>query len=67
MARDGVWPDLQVVCMNVYDVALDFVLMDAFYDLEHPPSTIVAILQNRWISAGMKQSVCACVYVCACV
>lgn len=48
----------QVVAMNVYDVALDFVLLDAFSDLEHPPSTVVAVLQNTWITDGMKKSVC---------
>lgn len=44
--------------MNVYDVALDFVLLDAFSDLDHPPSTVVAVLQNTWITDGMKKSVC---------
>ena len=44
--------------MNVYDIALDFILLDAFEDLEDPPSTIVSVLQNRWITAGMKTSVC---------
>ena len=47
----------QVVCMNVYNIALDFVLMDAFNDLDNPPSTIVAVLQNTWITDGMKCSV----------
>lgn len=47
----------QVVAMNVYDVALDFVLLDAFSDLEHPPSTVLAVLQNTWITDGMKKSV----------
>lgn len=42
--------------MNVYDVALDFILLDAFDDLDNPPSAIVAVLQNRWITAGMKTS-----------
>lgn len=48
---------LQVVAMNLYDVALDFVLLDAFSDLENPPSTVVAVLQNSWITDGMKKSV----------
>lgn len=48
---------LQVVCMNVYDIALDFILLDAFTDLENPPSTVVAVLHNRWITDGMKKSV----------
>ena len=43
--------------MNVFDVALDFVLLDAFTDLEYPPSTVVAVLQNRWITDGMKKAV----------
>ena len=43
--------------MNVYDVALDFVLLDAFSDLESPPSAVVAVLQNSWITDGMKKSV----------
>ncbi len=43
--------------MNIYDVALDFILLDAFDDLDDPPSTIVAVLQNRWITSGMKTSV----------
>lgn len=44
--------------MNVYDVALDFVLLDAFSDLERPPSTVLAVLQNTWITDGMKKAVC---------
>lgn len=48
----------QVMAMNVYDVALDFVLLDAFSDLDHPPSTVLAVLQNTWITDRMKQSVC---------
>lgn len=43
--------------MNVYDVALDFVLLDAFSDLENPPSTVMAVLQNTWLTDGMKKSV----------
>ena len=43
--------------MNVYDVALDFVLLDAFSDLERPPSTVLAVLHNTWITDGMKKSV----------
>jgi hypothetical protein len=43
--------------MNVFDIALDFILLDAFDDLARPPSAIVAVLRNSWISDGMKQSV----------
>lgn len=48
---------VQVVCMNLYDVALDFILLDAFDDLSSPPGAIVAVLENNWISTGMKTSV----------
>ena len=43
--------------MNVYDIALDFVLMDAFTDLANPPSAVLAALQNRWLTERMKESV----------
>ena len=43
--------------MNVYDIALDFILLDAFDDIGHPPSAIIAVLHNSWITDGMKRSV----------
>lgn len=43
--------------MNVYDVALDFILLDAFDDLESPPLAFVSVMKNTWITAGMKRSV----------
>ena len=47
----------QVVCMNIYDIALDFLLLDAFDDLASPPSAMLSVIQNGWISDGIKQSV----------
>ena len=44
--------------MNVYDIALDFMLMDAFSDLESPPSALTTVINNGWISDGIKQGVC---------
>lgn len=46
-----------VKCMNFYDVFIDFILLDAFEDVEKPPSSIKAILQNRWISANFRETV----------
>ena len=43
--------------MNVYDVALDFMLLDAFDDLSNPPSALLSVIQNGWLSDGIKQSV----------
>jgi hypothetical protein len=42
--------------MNFYDIALDFLLFDAFDDLESPPVSIVTVMQNRWLSNGFKET-----------
>lgn len=31
--------------------------MDAFEDLENPPSSVVAVLRNRWLSNSFKETV----------
>lgn len=46
-----------VTCINFYDVLFDFILLDAFEEAEKPPSSIKAILQNRWISASFRETV----------
>jgi len=46
-----------VKCMNFYDVLVDFILLDAFEEVEKPPPPIKAILQNRWISASFRETV----------
>ncbi|KAF2359483.1 Mitoguardin, partial [Trinorchestia longiramus] len=45
-----------VVAITFYDVVLDFILLDAFEDLEKPPSSVTAVVQNRWLSNGFKES-----------
>ncbi|KAL7980856.1 hypothetical protein Chor_002010 [Crotalus horridus] len=64
--RQETWPTTQkelegrgVVCMNFFDVALDFILLDALEDLENPPSSVVAILRNRWLSDSFKETALA--------
>uniref|UniRef100_A0A3B4XSP2 Mitoguardin 2 n=1 Tax=Seriola lalandi dorsalis TaxID=1841481 RepID=A0A3B4XSP2_SERLL len=64
--REETWPitkmELEgrgVVCMNFFDVVLDFILMDAFEDLESPPSSVVAVLRNRWLSDSFKETALA--------
>lgn len=44
--------------MTFYDVVLDYILLDAFEDLENPPSTVKAVIQNRWLSVSFKETVC---------
>ena len=43
--------------MSFFDIVLDFILMDAFEDLESPPSSVVAVLRNRWLSDSFKETV----------
>ncbi|KAM4021168.1 mitoguardin 2 isoform 1-T2 [Anomaloglossus baeobatrachus] len=65
-SREETWPTTQrelegrgVVCMNFFDIALDFILMDAFEDLENPPSSVIAVLRNRWLSDSFKETALA--------
>ncbi|XP_012530750.1 mitoguardin isoform X2 [Monomorium pharaonis] len=45
-----------VKCMNFYDVLIDFILLDAFEDVEKPPPPVRAIVQNRWVSASFRET-----------
>ncbi|XP_066294105.1 mitoguardin 2-like isoform X2 [Branchiostoma lanceolatum] len=45
-----------VMCLSFYDVVLDFILLDAFDDLANPPSSVTAVVQNRWLSNGFKET-----------
>lgn len=42
--------------MSFYDVLLDFILLDAFDDLETPPYSVATAVQNRWLSARIKET-----------
>jgi hypothetical protein len=45
--------------INFYDIVLDFILLDAFEDLENPPSAITAVIQNSWLSQSFKETALA--------
>ena len=45
-----------VPCITFYDVILDFVLMDAFVDLEKPPYSVQAAVQNSWLPTYIQQT-----------
>lgn len=45
-----------VKALTFYDVVLDYILMDAFEDLDSPPSSVTAVIQNRWLSNGFKET-----------
>uniref|UniRef100_A0A1I7XZ32 Mitoguardin n=1 Tax=Steinernema glaseri TaxID=37863 RepID=A0A1I7XZ32_9BILA len=46
----------KVAQLGMWDVLLDFILLDAFDDMSSPPSAIVAILSNRFITRKMKET-----------
>ncbi|RVE48796.1 hypothetical protein evm_006570 [Chilo suppressalis] len=57
------WPTIQkelfskgVKVLSFYDVVLDYILLDAFEDLATPPSSVLAVVRNRWLSDGFKES-----------
>ncbi|XP_030840378.1 mitoguardin 2 isoform X1 [Strongylocentrotus purpuratus] len=60
------WKDIEqelngrkVKFLSFYDIVLDFFLLDAFDDLANPPSSILTVIQNRWLSDGVKETALA--------
>lgn len=58
------WPAIEnelslrdVKAMTFYDIVLDFIILDAFKDLDSPPSSVLAVIQNRFLSNGFKETV----------
>jgi len=63
LGNDGVLKKMEeelksrnVKCINFYDVCLDYILIDSFEDLESPPSSVLAVMKNRWLSNTFKES-----------
>lgn len=59
------WPAIEkeleqrnVKVMTFYDVVLDFIILDAFKDLDAPPTSVTAVVNNRFLSNGFKETVC---------
>lgn len=46
-----------VKAMTFYDVVLDFIILDAFKDLDSPPTSVTAVVNNRFLSNGFKETV----------
>lgn len=58
------WPAIEkelqqrdVKAMTFYDVVLDFIILDAFRDLDSPPASVTAVVNNRFLSNGFKETV----------
>ena len=63
LAQPDVWSTVKlelqarnVKCFTFYDIVLDYIILDAFDDLESPPATVVAVMQNRWLTSSFKES-----------
>lgn len=52
-----------VKAMTFYDIVLDFIILDAFRDLDSPPASVIAVVQNRFLSNGFKETVSAFDYL----
>ncbi|XP_058054669.1 mitoguardin [Anopheles bellator] len=57
------WVDIElelesrnVKAMTFYDVVLDFIILDAFRDLDSPPNSVLAVINNRFLSNSFKES-----------
>lgn len=43
--------------MSFYDIVIDFLMFDAFDDLEKPPSSVNTVMQSRLLTSGFKETV----------
>lgn len=57
------WQDIElelesrnVKAMTFYDIVLDFIILDAFRDLDSPPNSVLAVIQNRFLSNSFKET-----------
>ncbi|VDD86289.1 unnamed protein product [Enterobius vermicularis] len=46
----------KVAELGFWDVVLDFILIDSFEDLARPPSAVLAVTRNMFLSQSMKES-----------
>eukprot|EP01134_Creolimax_fragrantissima_P000990 CFRG0990T1 len=44
---------------SFYDIVLDFIILDAFDDLENPPNTVMSVLKSNWLPTSMKEATVA--------
>lgn len=63
VSREENWPPIEkelelrnVKAMTFYDIVLDFIILDAFRDLDSPPGSVIAVVQNRFLSNGFKET-----------
>ena len=46
-----------VKALTFYDVVFDFIFLDAFEDLDHPPASVTGVINNRWLTNSFKETV----------
>ena len=44
-----------IPCLTFFDVAIDYMILESFDDLDNPPSAVLSVSQNRWLSSGFKE------------
>lgn len=42
--------------INFYDIVLDLMFLDSFEQLAKPPSSLLSVINNRWLSNGFKRT-----------
>jgi hypothetical protein len=47
----------RVPCLSYYDVAIDFLLLDAFDDVDSPPGPVAKFVESTWVPAYAKRAV----------
>uniref|UniRef100_A0A1A9WDD7 Mitoguardin n=1 Tax=Glossina brevipalpis TaxID=37001 RepID=A0A1A9WDD7_9MUSC len=57
------WDDIEkelehhnVKAMTFYDICVDFLIRESFCDLDAPPANVKAVVQNRFLSKGFKET-----------
>uniref|UniRef100_A0A1I7XY10 Bestrophin homolog n=1 Tax=Steinernema glaseri TaxID=37863 RepID=A0A1I7XY10_9BILA len=46
----------KITHLGIWDIVIDFILLDAFDDISSPPSAIVAVFSNRFMPRRMKET-----------
>jgi len=46
----------KVKMFNFFDIIIDYIILDAFTDLENPPQAVKHVLNNRWLGDRFKET-----------
>lgn len=40
---------------SFYDLVIDYMILESFDDLDNPPSAVMSVANNRWLSSGFRE------------